>query len=206
MRMSRRPVAPGSLVTGRDLTTVSGDQVAVPAPDRLIHLQFRRFAGCPVCNLHLRSVTRRHEEIEAAGVREVVVFHSPAAELLPHTAALPFVVVADPARRLYAEFGVERSPRALLGPRAWGPIVRAVLSGVREVVRGREHLPATSPHGGRLGLPADFLVAPDGRGGGGQYGGPPPGRGRGGVGGGGGGPAPPPPRPAPPPPRAARRA
>ncbi|MFJ8490104.1 hypothetical protein ACIRBZ_17350 [Streptomyces sp. NPDC094038] len=58
---------------------------------------------------------------------------------------------------------MERSPRALLGPRAWGPIVRAVLSGVREVVRGREHLPATSPHGGRLGLPADFLVAADGR-------------------------------------------
>ncbi|MFD4501407.1 peroxiredoxin-like family protein [Streptomyces sp. NPDC058457] len=163
MRMSRRPMEPGSTVNERNLTTVSGDQVAVPAPDRLIHLQFRRFAGCPVCNLHLRSVTRRHREIEAAGVREVVVFHSPAEELLPHTTALPFAVVADPTRRLYAEFGVERSPRALLGPRAWGPIVRAVVSGAREVVRGREHLPATSPHGGRLGLPADFLIAPDGR-------------------------------------------
>ncbi|MFF9122618.1 peroxiredoxin-like family protein [Streptomyces sp. NPDC014889] len=161
--MSRSPVRPCSTVRERRLTAVSGERVAVPDPGRLIHLQFRRFAGCPVCNLHLRSVVRRHEEIEAAGVREVVVFHSPADELLPHTADLPFAVVADPDRRLYREFGVESSPRALLDPRAWWPILRAVVSGLREVVRGREHLPATSPHGGRLGLPADFLVAPDGR-------------------------------------------
>jgi peroxiredoxin len=149
-------------VNERSITTVSGDQVAVPAPDRLTHLQFRRFAGCPVCNLHLRSVVRRYGEIEAAGVREVVVFHSPADELLPHATDLPFAVVADPDKRLYAEFGVERSPRALLDPRAWGSIVRAVMSGVHEVARGRERLPSTSPHGGRLGLPADFLIAPDG--------------------------------------------
>ncbi|MGW7379091.1 hypothetical protein [Streptomyces sp. NPDC054794] len=31
-----------------------------------------------------------------------------------------------------------------------------------QVARGRERLPATRPHGGRLGLPADFLIAPDG--------------------------------------------
>jgi hypothetical protein len=163
MRVFRRPVQPGSTVQGRILTTVPGGRVPFPDPDRLTHLQFRRFAGCPVCNLHLRSVVRRHGEIEAAGVREVVVFHSPADELLPHVADLPFAVVADPDKRLYAEFGVERSPRALLDPRAWRPVLRAVLSGVREVARRREHLPSARPHGGRLGLPADFLVASDGR-------------------------------------------
>ncbi|MEE3918755.1 hypothetical protein V2I01_10735 [Micromonospora sp. BRA006-A] len=56
---------------------MTGTGVDLPDPDRLIHLQFRRFAGCPVCNLHLRSIVRRHAEIEAAGVREVVLFHSP---------------------------------------------------------------------------------------------------------------------------------
>lgn len=159
MRMS-----PGSsVVTARSLTPVSGPAVAVPDPGRLVHLQFRRFAGCPVCNMHLRSVVRRHAEIEAAGIREVVVFHSPAEELARHTAGLPFAVVADPDRRLYVEFGVEAAPRALLDPRAWGPIVRAVLRGTWETARGRERLPAGSPHGGRLGLPADFLIAGDGR-------------------------------------------
>ncbi|MDX6313746.1 MAG: hypothetical protein QOF44_3210 [Streptomyces sp.] len=152
-----------SVVTARSLTPVSGPPVAVPDPDRLIHVQFRRFAGCPVCNLHLRSVVRRHEEIEAAGVREVVVFHSSAEELLEHTAGLPFAVVADPGKRLYAEFGVESAPRALLDPRAWGPVLWAVLRGGWEVARGREHLPASKQPGGRLGLPADFLIAGDGR-------------------------------------------
>ncbi|WP_460105112.1 peroxiredoxin-like family protein [Streptomyces sp. YKOK-J1] len=163
MRMTRSPGKPGSIVERRDLTAVSGDDVAIPDPARLVHLQFRRFAGCPVCNLHLRSVALRHREIEAAGVREVVVFHSPADELAPHVADLPFAVIADPDRRLYAEFGVERAPRALLDPRVWGPILWAVVSGVWNVVRGRERLPAGRPHGGRLGLPGDFLIAPDGR-------------------------------------------
>ncbi|MEU9386028.1 peroxiredoxin-like family protein [Streptomyces sp. NPDC048279] len=163
MRTPRSPMGPGSTVPRRGLSTVSGDPVTVPDPTRPVHLQFRRFAGCPVCNMHLRSVVRRHHEIEAAGIREVVVFHSPAEELRHHTGDLPFAVVADPDKRLYREFGVEQSPRSLLAPRAWWPIVRAVVSGAWHVVRGREHLPANSPHGGRLGLPADFLVAPDGQ-------------------------------------------
>jgi peroxiredoxin len=163
MRRPARPIRPGFTVTERHLVTVSGDRVAVPDPERLVHLQFRRFAGCPVCHLHLRSVVRRHAEIETAGIREVVVFHSPAEELRRHTADLPFAVVADPDKRLYAEFGVESAPRALFSPRAWGPVVRAVLRGGWEVLRGRERLPAASQPGGRLGLPADFLIGPDGR-------------------------------------------
>jgi hypothetical protein len=153
----------GSVVSARELASVSGPPVAVPASDRLIHLQFRRFAGCPVCTLHLRSVARRHEEIKAAGIREVVVFHSPADELREHVADLPFAVIADPDKHLYVEFGVESSPRALLDPRVWGPIIRAVLRGGWEIVRGRERGPAARPHGGRISLPADFLIAPDGR-------------------------------------------
>ncbi|MEU6776984.1 peroxiredoxin-like family protein [Streptomyces sp. NPDC046759] len=158
----RRPLAPGSQVGPRELTPVLGPPVPVPDPGRLVHLQFRRFAGCPVCNLHLRSVVLRHTEIEAAGIREVVVFHSPAEELRRHVTDLPFAVVADPDKRLYAEFGVEAAPRALLDPRVWGPIVRAVLRSSWAMLCGREHGPATRPHGGRTGLPADFLIAADG--------------------------------------------
>ncbi|WP_377272343.1 peroxiredoxin-like family protein [Peterkaempfera sp. SMS 1(5)a] len=154
---------PGSVVTARELTPVGGPPIAVPDPDRLIHLQFRRFAGCPVCNLHLRSVVRRHTEIEAAGIREVVVFHSSAEELLEHVADLPFAVVADPGKQLYKEFGVESALRSTLSPRAWWPIVRAVASGIYRVARRREPLPSAKPNGGRLGLPGDFLIAGDGR-------------------------------------------
>jgi AhpC/TSA antioxidant enzyme len=149
-------------VSARTLVTVSGGNVPVPHPDHLIHLQFRRFAGCPVCNLHLRSIVNRRADIEAAGVHEVVVFHSSADTLRTYTADLPLDVIADPDRVLYREFGVESHPRALLDPRAWPTIVRAVAQELRAVRRGRP-APPTRPEGGRLGLPADFLIAPDGR-------------------------------------------
>lgn len=143
----------------RTLTAIDGTEVPLPDPDRLLHLQFRRFAGCPVCNLHLRSIVNRHEEILAAGVREVVVFHSSRQELLTHAGDLPFAVVADPDKHLYREFGVESAPRSLLDPRAWPGIVR----GVRAALRRGDPKPALRVAGGRFGLPGDFLIAPDGR-------------------------------------------
>ncbi|MDL4813973.1 peroxiredoxin-like family protein [Actinomadura opuntiae] len=156
-------LAPGSDVPARELTPVGGPPVPVPDPARLVHLQFRRFAGCPICNLHLRSFVVRHAEVEAAGIREVVVFHSPDEELRKHVTGLPFPVVGDPSKKLYAEFGVESGRRSLLDPRVWSPLVRAVLTGTWQTIRGREHLPSSSPAGGRLGLPGDFLIGPDGR-------------------------------------------
>jgi peroxiredoxin len=163
MTLPAQRLQPGSTAPVRTLDPLLGPPVEVPDPERLVHLQFRRFAGCPVCHLHLRSVARRHEEIEAAGIREVVVFHSPPEELTPHLDGLPFPVVADPDKRLYTAFGVESSPRALLSPRAWGPMAKAVTVGTWEMLRGRARPPVRSPRGGRLGLPGDFLIGPDGR-------------------------------------------
>lgn len=148
-------------VPARQLVTVGGATVRLPDPDRLVHLQFRRFAGCPVCNLHLRSFVLRRADVEAAGIHEVVVFHSSAEDLREHVADLPFDVVADPGKALYREFGVESAPRSLLHPKAWPAIVRAIAVALPDVARRRKPLP--KPEGGRFGLPADFLIAPDGR-------------------------------------------
>lgn len=153
----------GSTVPARHLTSVTGPAVPVPDPDHVVHLQFRRFAGCPVCNLHLHSFARQHDALLAAGVREVVVFHAPDAELRPQVAGLPFTVIADPGKKLYAEFGVESGRRALLDPRAWPAIVRGVLASLWGIVAHRRPAPSLNPAGGRLGLPADFLIGPDGR-------------------------------------------
>lgn len=147
-------------VAARELTAVLGGTVRVPDPQRLVHLQFRRFAGCPVCNLHLRSFVLRHDEVAAHGIAEVVVFHSSDRELRPHVADLPFPVVGDVEKQLYVEFGVEAKARSVLDPRAWGAIVAGVARDLGPVLRGRRPLP--KPEGGRLGLPADFLIAPDG--------------------------------------------
>jgi peroxiredoxin len=162
VRPSARRYAAGDTITPRELTTIRSDGVTVPDPDRLTHLQFRRYAGCPICNVHLRSVARRHDEIVAAGIREVAVFHSAARDMLPHQGELPFDVVADPDRALYAEFGVESSVRGLLHPSAWTTPLRPQAWAV--VLRGRRAGGSPGPTQGETvtGLPADFLIEPDG--------------------------------------------
>ncbi len=154
---------PGTVIQPRQLISVTGAPVPVPDPAGLVHLQFRRFAGCPVCNLHLRSFAARHGELNAAGIREVVVFHSPAEQLRPQVAGLPFTAIADPGKRLYAEFGVGSARRALLDPRAWPAIVIGAARSLWLVAARRRPAPALVPHGGRSGLPADFLIRGDGR-------------------------------------------
>ena len=68
----------GEEIEKRTLATAESRQVEIPDPKAIVHLQFRRFAGCPFCNVHLRTFVRRHDEIGAAGIREVVVFRSTA--------------------------------------------------------------------------------------------------------------------------------
>ena len=155
-RRRSRPIEVGAVVAGRELVAISGERVRIPDPDRLVHLQFRRFAGCPFCNLHLRSIAQRHDDIVVAGIKEVVLFHSSAASLLEHQdEELPFPVIPDSGKRLYREFGVESSLRSVLDPRAWPAEVRGL--------RAKRRKFSVDLHGGPLGLPADFLIAPDGR-------------------------------------------
>lgn len=144
---------PGDAVAPRELATLDDTVVRIPEPGRLVHLQFRRFAGCPVCKLHLRAIAARIGELEAAGIREVAVFHSHRDALRRHGIDLPFAVVADPHETLYRAFGVGKSLRAVLDPRAWGAIVKGL----------REFGPGKAPDESALGLPADFLIAPGGR-------------------------------------------
>lgn len=155
------PLEPGDVIPRRELTTIRRERVVVPAPDALTHLQFRRFAACPICNVHLRDVARRHDEITAAGVVEIVFFHSSVEAMLPHQGQLPFAAIADPQRRLYDEFAVRRSVWSVLHPRAWTSAFKPAAWSVAAVERRS---------GGRfgagdtvLGLPADFLLDADGR-------------------------------------------
>ena len=146
-----------------ELTASSGRPVTIPDPaGDFVHLQFRRFAGCPICNLHLRSIVSRYEEIRSHGIREVVVFHSTVTELAKYEAELPFPLIADPERHLYQRFGVESRPGSMLSGRA----LRAAIAGQTAALARRSTMRAFGPirpTGGPFGLPADFLIAPDGR-------------------------------------------
>jgi peroxiredoxin len=113
-------ITPGDAFPSLELFGLDGTAVTVPDAAETVHLQLRRFAGCPVCNLHLRSFVRRADEITAAGIREVVVFHSTPDSLRAYEPDLPFTIVADPTKQIYRVLGVEPTARALLDPRLLG--------------------------------------------------------------------------------------
>lgn len=149
-----KKISVGDLVERRVIETIHSSHIEIPHPEQLTHLQFRRFAGCPMCNLHIHSLVQRHDELVALGIQEVAVFHSSKKAMLEHHAVAPFALIADPTKSLYAVFGVEASILSVLHPRSWLPIVRGLIRhGVSRPERGE------SP----LGLPADFLIGKDGR-------------------------------------------
>jgi peroxiredoxin len=150
-------LSPGDVVRRHELIGIRGEHVQVPDAGCLVHLQFRRYAACPVCNLHLRSFARRHSEIVAAGIREVVVFHSKRELMLEFQAALPFAAIADPERLLYREFEVgTMSPWLVFHPRSW----RAAARGVTQAPSLRGAMGKGEDH---MGHPADFLVGSGGK-------------------------------------------
>lgn len=152
----------GAVVPARRLRAINGRPVLVPARGGRTHLQFRGFAGCPICHLELFNFAVRYEEVADAGITEVVVlFQSPDDELCGYHSLLPFAVVADLDRVLHRDFGVATGLRAIAGPRTWWAAIRgwpAVLlhrtdpDCVGGCINRRTH----------LGLPSDFLIDPDG--------------------------------------------
>ncbi|MCV7215160.1 AhpC/TSA family protein [Mycobacterium crocinum] len=154
-------VKPGDTVGAAELHTIKGVTVTLPDPEKIVHLQFRRFAGCPICNVHLQSVVKRYDEIAANGIREVVMFHSTPEELKTYVDDLPFDLVPDPDRTLYRRFGVETSVRSVADPRSVAPIFKGL---VDPSLAGKLRLKAGMhrANGGHLGLPADILIDTDG--------------------------------------------
>ena len=143
---------PGDIVPATTLESVTGEPIKLPDPNRLVHLQFRRFVDCPICNTHIAELRGRAHEIEAAGIKEVIVFHSSAKSIRSYQKDVPFVLVGDPKKALYKEFGVETS-LGFMSHKALG-------AGMRGIAHAHFGLRLS---GGPLGLPADFLIAPSGQ-------------------------------------------
>ena len=148
----RMKFMPGDMLPRTAMKAVTGQAIELPDPRRLVHLQFRRFVDCPICNTHIGEFRRRAREIETAGIKEVIVFHSSPTSIRSYQKDMPFLMVGDPKKVLYKEFGVETS-LGFLSLKALGAAVRGMAHGHLGLRLG----------GGPLGLPADFLIAPSGR-------------------------------------------
>ncbi len=46
---------PGDIVPATTLESVTGGPIELPDPNRLVHLQLRRFVDCPICNRMFHS-------------------------------------------------------------------------------------------------------------------------------------------------------
>ena len=139
----------GDVIPKTEWSNIHDGSVLIPQQNAFIHLQFRRFAGCPVCNLHLQSFFKRAEELKANNVHEVVVFHASQKDMLASVVDVPFDLIADPSRKLYKDFGVDTSWKALLNL----GVIQKALKGIRKFgMRVPQSLEA------ELGVPADFLI------------------------------------------------
>ena len=152
MAQPKDKVKLGDIIPATTLNSVTGEPIKLPDPNRLVHLQFRRFVDCPICNTHITEMRGRAREIEAAGIKEVIVFHSSPKSIRSYQKDVPFVLVGDPKKALYKEFGVESS-LGFLTLKSLGAAMRGVAHG---------HF-GVRLSGGPFGLPGDFLIAPSGQ-------------------------------------------
>ena len=54
---------PGDMLPTTVMEAVTGEAISLPDPKGTVHLQFRRFVDCPICNTHIA-------EIQAARTRD----------------------------------------------------------------------------------------------------------------------------------------
>lgn len=144
----------GDNVSPLMLTSIKDKPVNIPESGKLTHLQFRRFAGCPICNLNIQSFFSRADELENAGIQEVIVFHSSKENMLKNTVNTSFPIIADPKKSLYKAFGLENSWCALLN---LGALISALKGMLKHGIAPPEKLET------ELVVPADFLIDENGK-------------------------------------------
>jgi len=150
MRIAHGTTAPTWRATDID-GNVLGDRVLRGRP---YWLAFYRFASCPLCNMRVHEVVGMQPRWDDLGLRVIAVFQSPPEHLRELVAlhGAEFSVVADPERRLFDTFRLERSWRGAIHPRAARRLARA-----RRVER-----PDTPRTGPNDQIPGDFVVGPHG--------------------------------------------
>lgn len=137
-------------VNGEMQTLACGDQ-------RPILLSFHRHAGCPPCNLRVREHILAKNELDRYGVRMFGVFESPAESIRRDLAhgEVPFPILPDSDRRLYKLYSVAPSLAGFLRSFLIKPLYSM------KAIFKHGYIPKFAE--ATTMMPAEFLIAPDGR-------------------------------------------
>jgi len=149
-----RKLTRGTQLKPYQLTDIQGRNINIPQPGSWTHLQFRRYSGCAVCNLHLHSFVSRYNELAESNIQEVVVFNSTPERILADLPQCPLSVISDVNKNLYTEFGVGTAVMAVFNPAVWIPAMRGAAQFGVQLPRDQEN---------SWGLPADFLIDEGGK-------------------------------------------
>lgn len=123
-----------------------------------VHLTFYRHAGCPPCNLRVHELMQAKTELDRLSVKEIGIFESTAEHIrkdMAHSGDVPFPILADRERRLYAKYAVEPSLSGFIG----SFLLRPAYS-MKAIFR-YGYIPKFAE--ATTMMPAEFLIAPDGR-------------------------------------------
>lgn len=147
-----------SVIQPFSLKDIDGNLITIPQTQKIIHLQFRRFSGCPICSVHMNELKKRVQEIASSGVVGVVVFYSEEEDIRYNLSEIPYSIVEDSQRIWYAKFGVEESIKSVLNPIAWP---YAVMGAIHNISKLFSFFPRKQES--MFGLPAEFLINDEGK-------------------------------------------
>jgi hypothetical protein len=134
---------------------VKGEPVVIPDPAFLFtHVQFKRWAGDPIGKPHVLSYKRSAKRIRDSDVKEVIFFYSDPMDIAKLFPKFPAEMVGDLSEFYYHMFGVEKSSKWLSNFNA----IKALFTGLQQ---GFYNFKWTK--NGVTGLPADFLIATNGK-------------------------------------------
>ncbi|GHC46393.1 peroxiredoxin family protein [Neogemmobacter tilapiae] len=123
---------------------------------RKVLLSFYRYASCPLCNMRINAVIRRHAEWQGKGLEVIAVFQSPPREMRRYVGRqdAPFPMVPDARMAFYKSYGVETSWLGFLRGGARLSVVGQAMA--KGFLPGRTNGPVHR-------VPADFLLDETGR-------------------------------------------
>ena len=123
-----------------------------------VYLVFMRFAGCPVCNLHVHSLLKQAENFKNKNISVVLVYESSPEIMREYLEGenYPFTFIADPQDQLYNLYSVESSMLKIMAGMFHG-LMKKFFAGnklfkKKIVMDGKQNR-----------LPAEFLIDEQGR-------------------------------------------